>query len=46
MKRLPLITLLIIIILSACGPAPAPTPIPDTLFVEPNTSLGPIIQGN
>ena len=42
MKRLSLITLLIIISLSACGPAPAPTPIADTLFVEPSTSLGPI----
>jgi hypothetical protein len=42
MKRFSLITLLIIILLSACGPAPAPTPIPDTLFVEPGTSLGPI----
>lgn len=42
MKRLSLITLLIIISLSACGPAPAPTPIADTLFVEPGTSLGPI----
>jgi hypothetical protein len=40
MKRLALITLLIITILSACGPAPAPTPIADTLFVEPGTSLG------
>jgi hypothetical protein len=42
MKRLALITLLIITSLSACGPAPAPTPIADTLFVEPGTSLGPI----
>jgi hypothetical protein len=42
MKRLSLITLLIITILSACGPAPAPTPIADALFVEPGTSLGPI----
>jgi hypothetical protein len=42
MKRLSLITILIIILLSACGPAPAPTPIADALFVEPGTSLGPI----
>jgi hypothetical protein len=42
MKRLSLIMILIITILSACGPAPAPTPIADTLFVESNTSLGPI----
>ena len=42
MKRLSLVTILIITILSACGPAPAPTPIADTLFVESNTSLGPI----
>lgn len=42
MKRLSLVTILIITILSACGPAPAPTPIADTLFVESNTSFGPI----
>jgi len=42
MKRLALISILIITSLSACGPAPAPTPIADTLFVEPGTSLGPI----
>ena len=63
MKRLSLITLSIIFLLSACGPAPTPTldsdtlvvepspspepaplptPIPDTLFAEPSTSLGPI----
>ena len=42
MKRLSLITLLIITLLSACGPAPTPTPIADTLFVESGTSLGPI----
>jgi len=42
MKRFYLIAILIITILSACGPAPAPTPIPNSLFVEPGTSLGPI----
>ena len=42
MKRLSLVTILVITILSACGPAPAPTPIADSLFVESNTSLGPI----
>ena len=36
------ITLLMLVLLSACGPAPAPTPIPETLFVDPGTSLGPI----
>lgn len=42
MKRTTHISLLIIILLSACGPAPEPTPIPDTLFVDPQTDLGPI----
>ena len=42
MKRIFLIALSIIVLFSACGPAPAPTPIADALFVEPNTSLGPI----
>src|SRR5215204_1994130 len=42
MKRLSLITILIIIILSACRTTPPPTPIADVLFVEPGTSLGPI----
>ena len=42
MKRTQLITLLMIFLLSACGPASAPTPIPDTLFVDPRTDLGPI----
>jgi alpha-L-arabinofuranosidase len=42
MKRLSGITLLILVLLSACGPAPSPTPIPDALFVEPGTDLGPI----
>lgn len=42
MKRRYIITLLILALLSACGPAPAPTPVPDALFVDPGTSLGPI----
>ena len=42
MKRSLLIALLMLVLSSACGPAPAPTPIPDALFVEPSTSLGPI----
>ncbi len=41
MKRLFLITLFTLI-LAACGPAPAPTPVPNALFVDPETSLGPI----
>ena len=40
MKRFILITLFITILSSACGAAP--TPIPDTLFVDPGTDLGPI----
>jgi hypothetical protein len=36
------ITLSILVLLSACGPAPAPTPVPEALFVDPETSLGPI----
>src|SRR5262245_61241458 len=42
MKRLVLLASSIIFLFSACGPAPAPTPVPDTLFVDPVTSLGPI----
>ena len=42
MKRVHLILLVTLSLLSACGPAPAPTPIPDTLFVDPRTDLGPI----
>ncbi|HKJ40126.1 MAG TPA: glycoside hydrolase family 44 protein, partial [Anaerolineales bacterium] len=42
MKHTTYIILLIIILLTACGPAPAPTPIPDALFVDPRTDLGPI----
>lgn len=34
--------LLILVLLSACGPAATPTPLPDALFVDPGTSLGPI----
>jgi hypothetical protein len=37
-----IIALLVFIMLSACGPAPAPTPVPEALFVDPDTSLGPI----
>lgn len=40
-KRL-LIPLFLLILLSACGLAPAPTPVPEALFVDPGTSLGPI----
>jgi hypothetical protein len=40
MKRQYTIFLLMLMLLSACGPAP--TPIPDTLFVDPKTDLGPI----
>ena len=42
MKRQHIIAILILALLSACGPAPSPTPIPDTLFVDPHTDLGPI----
>ena len=42
MKRVFLIALSIVVLLSACGPTPPPTPIADALFVEPDTSLGPI----
>ena len=40
MKRFMFIALFIVILSSACGAAP--TPIPDTLFVDPGTDLGPI----
>jgi hypothetical protein len=40
MKRQYTIFLLMLMLLSACGPAP--TTIPDTLFVDPKTDLGPI----
>ena len=42
MKRLVPVVISIILLFSACGPAPAPTPVPDALFVDPDTSLGPI----
>ena len=42
MKRFSFAALLILVLLSACIPAPMPTPIPDTLFVDPRTDLGPI----
>jgi hypothetical protein len=42
MKRVFLLTVLIIVLLSACGPTPPPTPIADALYIEPDTSLGPI----
>lgn len=37
-----ILSLLFILLLSACGPAPAPTPVADALFVDSDTSLGPI----
>ncbi|HKI54134.1 MAG TPA: glycoside hydrolase family 44 protein [Anaerolineales bacterium] len=40
MKRFIFIALFIVILSSACGAIP--TPIPDTLFVDPGTDLGPI----
>ncbi len=42
MKRLILFSILFLALLSACGPAPTPTPVPDALFVDPHTDLGPI----
>ena len=45
MKRNSLITVLLVTafaVLTACGPAAAPTPVPEALFVDPGTSLGPI----
>src|SRR5688572_9115080 len=42
MKRVFLIVLSIVVLLSACGPTPLPTPIAEQLFVDPGTSLGPI----
>ncbi|HEX6033053.1 MAG TPA: hypothetical protein VFY83_01420, partial [Anaerolineales bacterium] len=45
MKRNSLITFFLLAafaVLSACGPAAAPTPVPEALFVDPGTSLGPI----
>lgn len=42
MMRLFKTMILIIFLLAACGPGPAPTPVPDALFVDPGTDLGPI----
>jgi hypothetical protein len=42
MKRISFFALLILVLSAACGPAPTPTPIPDALFVDPHTDLGPI----
>lgn len=42
MKHFSAITFIFILLLSACGPTPPPTPIPDALFVDPRTDLGPI----
>ena len=36
------LALFLLILFSACRPAPAPTPVPEALFVDPGTSLGPI----
>lgn len=33
---------LVFILLPACGAPPPPTPVPEALFVDPRTSLGPI----
>jgi hypothetical protein len=42
MKHRTLISILILVLLAACGPAATPTPVADALFVDPGTSLGPI----
>jgi hypothetical protein len=42
MKRLLLFAILFLALLAACGPAPSPTPVPDALYVDPHTGLGPI----
>jgi len=42
MKHRSIIALIVFALLSACGPAPLPTPVPDALFVDPGTDLGPI----
>lgn len=42
MRRTSIITLLLLLLLSACGPAPVPTAMPGGLLVDPGTGLGPI----
>lgn len=42
MKRYIFPCMVILILLSACGPSAAPTPVPDAIFVDPGTDLGPI----
>jgi len=42
MKHRSIIALIVFALLSACGPSPLPTPVPDALFVDPGTDLGPI----
>jgi hypothetical protein len=42
MKRLSFIAFSILFLASACGPAPSPAPVPDALYVDPHTDLGPI----
>ncbi|HTX91303.1 MAG TPA: glycoside hydrolase family 44 protein [Anaerolineales bacterium] len=42
MKRPFILAFAIIILLTACGPAATPTPVPEALFVDPGTDLGPI----
>jgi hypothetical protein len=34
--------LIVMFLAAACGPAPSPTPVPDALYVDPHTDLGPI----
>lgn len=41
-KRHPVVIMFVLSLLAACGPAPVPAPIPDALFVDPGTDLGPI----
>lgn len=42
MKRIFIIAILVMVFLSACAPGTTPTPIPNILFVDPRTDLGPI----
>jgi hypothetical protein len=42
MKRHLLLAITILALLVACGPTATPTPMPDALFVDPGTDLGPI----